>query len=217
MSIHPTEWSVLSNPSINIFIRNKLHREQEIRSVELGVCPMQLFHFWSRDVHPVQNLLLCTKFYENRLIFHWEMAIYRFSKWRPSAILELFYHHTRPPAKPLSWSQLPVKFHVNLIHRSEDIAIWIFRIFGLKCLFRPPKWGFWETLDPPKCDYSSLRPPKGTSLRKSTSVKKLSTVKICWGVWPVGELTESLTDTQTHIGKFIFCPCIALDRQWMND
>jgi len=28
------------------------------------------------------------------------------------------------------WQQLPVKFYVNLIHRSEDIAIWIFRIFG---------------------------------------------------------------------------------------
>ena len=36
----------------------------------------------------------------------------------------------------ICWPQLPVKFHVNLIHRSEDIAIWIFRIFGLKCLFR---------------------------------------------------------------------------------
>jgi len=46
------------------------------------------------------------------------------------------------------WPQLPVKFHVNLIHRSEDIAIWIFRIFGLRCLFRPPKWGFWGSLDP---------------------------------------------------------------------
>jgi len=29
------------------------------------------------------------------------MAIFRFSKWRPSAILELFYHHTRPPTKSL--------------------------------------------------------------------------------------------------------------------
>jgi len=75
--------------------------EQEIRPVELGVCPMQLFHFWSRDVHPVQNLLLCTKFYENPMIFHWDMAIYRFSKWWPSAILELFYHHTRSPTKSL--------------------------------------------------------------------------------------------------------------------
>ena len=28
------------------------------------------------------------------MIFHLDMAIYRSSKSRPSAILELFYHHT---------------------------------------------------------------------------------------------------------------------------
>ena len=83
-------------------VRTDFQPIQEIRSVELGVCPMQLFHFWSRDVHPVLNLLLCTKFHRNRMIFRWDMAIYRFSKWRPSAILELFYHHTRPPTKSLS-------------------------------------------------------------------------------------------------------------------
>jgi len=44
--------------------------EQEIRSVELGVCPMQLFNnFLSCDVLRVQNLLLCTKFHENPMIF----------------------------------------------------------------------------------------------------------------------------------------------------
>jgi len=37
----------------------------------------------------------------NPMIFHGDMAIYRFSKWWPSAILELFYHHTRPPTKSL--------------------------------------------------------------------------------------------------------------------
>ena len=62
---------------------------------------MQLFHFCSRDVHPVQNLLLSTKCHRTRMIFRRDMAIYRFSKWRPSAILELFYHHTRPPTKSL--------------------------------------------------------------------------------------------------------------------
>ena len=55
---------------------------KKIRSVELSVCPMQLLHFWSRDVHPVQNLLLCIKFHENPMIFHWDMAICRFSEWR---------------------------------------------------------------------------------------------------------------------------------------
>ena len=29
------------------------------------------------------------------------------------------------------WPQLPVKFHVSMIHTSEYIAIWVFRIFGL--------------------------------------------------------------------------------------
>ena len=64
---------------------------------------MQLFHLQQvqRHVHPVQNLLLCTKFHENPIIFYLNMAIYRFSKWRPSAILELFYRHTRPPTKSL--------------------------------------------------------------------------------------------------------------------
>ena len=45
----------------------------------------------------------------------------------------IVFYHTRSPTRSL------LEFHVNLIHRSEDIAIWIFRIFGLKCLFRPPK------------------------------------------------------------------------------
>ena len=125
------------------------------------------FLFWSREVRSFQNLLLCTKFHRNRMIFRWDMAIYRFSKWRPSAILELFYHHTRPPTNLCCWPQLPVNFNVNPIHRSEDIAICIFRIFGLKCPFRPPKWGFWG-LWTPKCNSSSRR-PKGTSLRKSAS------------------------------------------------
>jgi len=64
---------------------------------------MQLFHLEQvqRDVHPVLNLLLCTEFHENPMIFHADMAIYRCSQWRPSAILELFQHHTRPPTKSL--------------------------------------------------------------------------------------------------------------------
>ena len=66
---------------------------------EPRVCHHHSVYF---DVHPVQNLLLCTKFDENRMIFHRDiMATYRFSKWRPSAILELFYHHTSPPTKSL--------------------------------------------------------------------------------------------------------------------
>jgi len=65
-------------------------------------------------------------------------------------------------------------------------------------------------------------------LRKSAYFK-LSTVKICWGVWPVSRRvdrkcdghthrqtdrqTHRHTHTHTHTSKFIFCPCTALDKQ----
>jgi len=101
-----------------------LYKEQEIRSVKLRVCPMQLFHIWSCDVHPGQNLLLCTKFHQNQLIFHWDIAIYRFLKWRPSAILELFYHHTRPPTKSVSDRSCLSNF------MSCDTQIWRFFNFS---------------------------------------------------------------------------------------
>ena len=86
-------------------------------------------------------------------------------------------YETDQPRSLCCWPQLPVKFHVNLIHRYEDIAaIWIFCTFGLKGLFSPQNGGLGR-LWTPKCDYSSSRPAKGTSLRKSASFK-LFTVKI---------------------------------------
>ena len=44
------------------------------------------YHVWSRDCHRVPNLLLCTKFHRNWIIFRPDMAISRFSRWRISAI-----------------------------------------------------------------------------------------------------------------------------------
>jgi len=106
------------------------------------------------------------------------------------------------PRSLCCWLQLPVKFHVNLIHRSEDIAIWIFSIIIFRplfeFLFRPQNWGFGD-FGPLNMiiHHRDHRDPQKTSLCKSASFK-LSTVKIRWGVWPVGGLTESVTDTHTH-------------------
>ena len=99
------------------------------------------------------------------------------------------------------WPQLPVKFHVNLIQRSEDMTIWIFFTFLAWSDYSGPKNGGFGGLWTHKCEYSSSRPPKGTSLRKSASFR-VSTVKICLGVWPVGELTESVTDTHTQANLY---------------
>jgi len=128
--------------------RNMFRRTQSLT--------VQLFHFWSLDVHSVQNLLLCTKFHENLMIFRRNNMsyIYIFSKWRPSAILELFYHHMRPPTNSLLLAAAACQ-----ISCQSDTQIWIFRIFGLKCLFRPPKLGFWGNLYP-KCDIHHRDPQK---------------------------------------------------------
>jgi len=129
---------------------------------------MQLFHFRSRDVHPVQDLLLCTKFHEHRMIFHWDMAIYRFSKWRPSAIMD---HHTRPHTKSLLLAAAACQ-----ISCQSDTQIWRYNYLNfshnwLEMPIQATKWGFFGGLWTPKCDYSLSRPPKGTSLRKSREME----------------------------------------------
>jgi len=103
------------------------------------------------------------------------------------------------------WLQLPVKFHVNLIHRSEDIAIWIFRIFGLKCLFSPQKWGFGNF--GPLNVIIHHRDPQKTHFCVNPRFLSYQ----LWGLTCIGELTESVTDTHTHThtGKFLCCPCLA--------
>ena len=69
--------------------QSETKKKQEIRSVELRVCPMQLFHFRSRDVHPVQNLLLCTKFHRNLMIFRWygDITIFKMAAVRQLGIV----------------------------------------------------------------------------------------------------------------------------------
>ena len=119
--------------------------------------------------------------------------------WRSSSSKSAAVYKISWKSDDFHWDMaIYFKVHVNLIH-----IIWRYSylnfLFGLKCLFTPQKWFFWG-LWTPKCGYLSSRPAKGTPLHKSAFFK-LSTVKIRWGVWPVGKLTESVTDTHTHIHR----------------
>ena len=157
-------------------------------------------------------------------------AVYKVSSKLDDFSLETWqYNDFQNGGRPPSWNCFTtIRDHLYAVSvagrscLSNFMSIWytymkIIRIFGLKCLFWATKCGFGE-LWTPKCHHSSSRPSKGTSLRKSASFKLL-TVKIRWGVWPVGELnlTENVTDTHTHThthtGKFIFCPCVAKAKQ----
>ena len=86
---------------------------------------MQLFHLEQaqRDVHPVLNMLLYTKFHRNRMIL---AEIWRYNDFQNGGRPPSWNCFTTIRDNPRSlccWPQLPVKFHVNLIHRSKDIAI----------------------------------------------------------------------------------------------
>jgi len=104
--------------------------------------------FWARGPLGLPIFHLGTKFGAKILI---------------DAILDLLHHHIGPSTKSFHW---PVKFYANPMHSFEDMTIWNFCRFGLKCLFTPPKFwflGVWT----PKRDWSSSRPPKGTSLAET--------------------------------------------------
>jgi len=120
-------------------------------------CYIFVYHVTNKICCCVQNFMKIRWFF-TAIWRYIKMAIFKMATVRHLGIV-CFTTIRDHPRSHCCWPQLPVKFHVNLMHRSEDMAIWIFRIVGLKCLFRPPKWwfgGLWTH----KCDYSSSRPQK---------------------------------------------------------
>jgi len=118
--------------------------------------------------------------------------IYQFSKWRPSAILELFYHHTRPPTKSLLLAAAACQ-----ISCQSDTHIWRYSYLNfsriwLEIPIQAPTMGGFGDFGPLNVIIHHQDPQKAHSC--VNLLLKLSTVKIRW---PVGELTESVTDTQT--------------------
>jgi len=88
---------------------------------------------------------------------------------------KIFWGGGTAPSRPPSWicyviisdhprslfigPHWPFKFYANPMYSFEDMTIWNFCRFGLKCLFTPQKFwflGVWT----PKRDWSSSRPHK---------------------------------------------------------
>jgi len=80
---------------------------------------------------------------------------------------EFVFGNSGPPTKFTCGPEVHRKFGVNRTCTFEDIVILQFLKYGLKRLFRPPKFTFLGVLTP-KCYFSLLRPPKGTSLAGNT-------------------------------------------------
>jgi len=149
------------------------------------------------------------------MIFHRDMAISRFSRWGrpPSWNCFVTIHH---PRSLCCWPQLPVKFHVNLIRRSEDIAIEVFAYLAWNA-YSGPKMGVLGDFGPLNVIIHHRDPQKAHPCVNPRLLSYQLYKNPLRGLTCIVELTESVTDTQTdrqtHTGKFIFCACIALDRQ----
>jgi len=148
----------------------KTYAKLNLKKQGLGVCPVQLFIF--DHVTFIQFIICC--FVQNFMKIGWFLTeIWRYIDFQNGGSPPSWNCFTTIQDHQRSlccWPQLPVKFHVNLIHRSEDIAIWIFCILAWNAYSGPQNGGF-VGLWTPKCDYLSSKPPKGTSLRKSVSFK----------------------------------------------
>jgi len=93
-----------------------------------------------------------------------------------AAILNYYFvtpDHSRSQFAVLN---LPFKFCTDRVYTFRDIAIWKFRKFGLKCLFKPPlppKNHVLGGVLTPKLYFLSSRPPKGISLRRNSRFEPL--------------------------------------------
>jgi len=111
------------------------------------------FHFWSRDVHPVQNLLLCTKFQRNSLKYG-DISIFKMAGVRHLGIVLPPYDATNSLLLAAAACQISCQ---------SDAQIWRYSYLNFSHIWleRPmqaPKMRVWGEFGPPKCDYSSSRP-----------------------------------------------------------
>ena len=97
---------------------------------------------WRQLKSRAARIYLQTKFGEDISNGGRVMAVYVFSKWRLSAILNYYLAILDHPRSFLVDLKLVFKFRVDRIYICEDISDRTFRKFGLKRLFAPHKFTF---------------------------------------------------------------------------
>jgi len=134
--------------------------------------------------------------------YNWQSydVISIFSRWWPAAILDLIWTILDHPRSAIVGLRLVLKCGLNRIYSFGDIAIFIFRSFGLKLPIHAHfGGGGWRAYFPQMTSPSSC-PPKGTSLCRNTSFEPWS-VKIGSAVRP-GRVSEKKDKTVKKVTKW---------------
>ena len=125
---------------------------------------LEFLKFWSLNFRsgPVRrpNLRCHTKFREDRSNRSGDMADFRFSKWRPSAILYLFHTCWDHPRRVFGGLCDCAKFGCNRRSNFDSMQIVIFCALSLKMPVQAPKIGGFVGFYPPKWGAVWKRPQK---------------------------------------------------------
>jgi len=129
------------------------------------------------------------KFRQNRSIGCKDIRFVDFSRWRPSAVLDLFGPHLDHQQRVIGGLYHSVKFGYDWCSSFDNMNVSIFSEFGWKTPIHAPKIVcFWQFGPLKGMQYQPKQ--KGTPLIDSASFKP-SSVNIWWAIWPVGELLKS--------------------------
>jgi len=99
---------------IKVYQQTKFRRDISIGSWDITTSSFVIqtsatlefyFRFRSPPFHRRVILHLAAEFHPNRNIRRWNMTLYPFSRWQPSAMLYLLWGNGGPPTKCLSWSE----------------------------------------------------------------------------------------------------------------
>jgi len=116
------------------------------------------------------------------------LIFFNFSRWRTSAILDLFGDYLDNPQWVLGGHYHSAKFGYDRCSSFYNMNISIFGTFGWKIPIHAPKIGVFGQFDPLNGPQYQPKPKRHT-LRKSASFEPLI-VKMWRAVWPVGALLK---------------------------
>jgi len=120
------------------------------------------------------------------------LQFFYFSRWRLSAILDLFGTYLNHPHSLLLGLYHSAKFAWNRSSSFDNMKVLIFGAFGLKRPIHTPKIGVYGWLNPINAVEYQLTPNRhiiALSTSLSTSFEPRNT-KICWRVWPVDKFSK---------------------------
>jgi len=157
---------------ISDYTQSVLRREEkcgkEKTQLNLDAIPLTQSQWLSTDIRYVSDGILCGMNYPV-WSSDWEVSrFFIFSRWQPSAILDVFATFLNHPQSIFGDLYSWANFGCNSCNSFDNMKLWIFCVFGLKMPIHSPKIALFGGDLTPKWGGISTEPSKGTPLLVSS-------------------------------------------------